>query len=173
MSRRRWLVIISLAVFLLAAVGVAVAVGSSLTIPLTIKNNAGQFITVKLNGPQDYSFSAPPNASTKFVQNGLYRFSYSGCGDTIKGSLETTPSGGRLVINVCRPVNLTIVNNTGDRIGISLVGPRNYFFSQPEGRTVIRVLPGVYDFTGYYCNRTKSGSVKVSGGKYWTWECPE
>jgi hypothetical protein len=173
MNKRRWFILVTLAVFLLSAMSPALAAGSSLKVPLVINNNAGQFIPVKLSGPADYSFDVPSGTSTKFVLNGLYHYSVSGCGDKKKGAVVTTPSGGKLNINICRPVNLYILNHTGARLGLSLVGPRNYFFSLPEGLTKLRVLGGTYDFTGYACGTTKSGGFKVSGGNYWKWECPE
>jgi hypothetical protein len=174
MNKRRWFGLLLLGVLLFASSIPAGAADPVPTAPLVINNRSGFFIPVSLKGPQDYSFDAPREWSTKRIQKGVYHYTYNACGDKRKGAFEVTPSGARLVIYPCRTVNVRIVNHTGDRLGLSLLGPMNYFYSLPVGATTIKVLPGIYQFTGYACAKTTSGSMKLtSGGRTWEWDCNE
>lgn len=175
MNKRRWFggFGVLLLVAILFATWITVAAGDSpLPAPLVINNQTGSFIHLSLSGPQKFSFDVVPGWSTVRITGGVYHYSYSACGDGRKGAFEVVPSGARLNIASCRMVNVYIVNNTGDRLGLSLSGHKNYFFSLPEGTTRIRVLPGSYDFTAYGCGKTKTGVEGLTrGGKYWHFEC--
>ena len=65
---------------------------------------------------------------------------------------------------------ITITNNTGLTLTISLVGPASYSFNLGPGDNTLNVCPGTYSYSMYGC---AGGSLTgtISSGEWWTFSC--
>jgi len=69
-------------------------------------------------------------------------------------------------------VPVSIINNTGGAVSLTLRGPCSYTFYVVGGSSSIAVLPGSYSYTAYGCGGTTlSGTRSLDGSIEWTWYC--
>ncbi|OGN74478.1 MAG: hypothetical protein A2X25_06220 [Chloroflexi bacterium GWB2_49_20] len=69
-------------------------------------------------------------------------------------------------------VQVSILNNTGGAVSLTLRGPCSYTFYLPTGNSSITVLPGSYSYTAYGCGgATSTGTRSMDGSVEWTWFC--
>lgn len=69
-------------------------------------------------------------------------------------------------------VSVTIINDTGGTLTLSLSGPATYRFTLGPGRHTIRVIPGDYSYTVWGCGgASKSGTQSLSEGDEWRFWC--
>jgi hypothetical protein len=69
-------------------------------------------------------------------------------------------------------VNVTIINDTGGSVSLTLRGPCTYTFFIGTGNTTISILPGSYSYSAYGCGgATLTGSKSLGSGDEWTWYC--
>lgn len=69
-------------------------------------------------------------------------------------------------------VSVTIINDTGGSVSLTLKGPCTYTFFIGTGSTSISIIPGSYSYTAYGCGGANlSGSKSLGSGDEWTWYC--
>ena len=69
-------------------------------------------------------------------------------------------------------VLVSIINNTGGAVSLTLRGPCSYTFYVAGGSSSITVLPGSYSYIAYGCGgATLSGTRSLDGSIEWTWYC--
>ena len=69
-------------------------------------------------------------------------------------------------------VTVTIINDTGGTLTLSLSGPASYRFTFSPGRHTIQVVPGTYSYTAWGCGgASTSGTHNLSEGDEWRFWC--
>jgi hypothetical protein len=69
-------------------------------------------------------------------------------------------------------VTVTIINDTGGTLTLSLSGPASYRFTFSPGRHTIQVVPGTYSYTAWGCGgASTSGTHDLSEGDEWRFWC--
>jgi hypothetical protein len=138
---------------------------------LMIDNKTGSPVTVTLDGEQDYSFTANPGKTNQIIARGKYKVEFFACGATRKGSLSATPSAVKLLIPKCVTANVTIRNDTGSSLTLSLTGTGNYLFTLAPGKTKIQVNKGKYEYQVSGACGTKTGKINLGNRMVWRFWC--
>ena len=146
----------------------ALAAGSG---GLTVDNKTGATVTITLNGAGSYTIRAVPGKSSTAVTPGKYKFSYKACGATKTGNIAVLANGAKLAIAKCVMANVTIQNDTGGNVSLSLNGPASYFFTLATGRTKITAIKGKYDYRLAGICGSKTGTINLGKGLVWRWWC--
>jgi len=69
-------------------------------------------------------------------------------------------------------VDVTIINDTGGAVSLTLRGPCTYTFYLGGGNTSITILPGSYSYSAYGCGGASiNGTRDLGGSDEWTWYC--
>jgi hypothetical protein len=138
---------------------------------LMVDNKTGAGVTITLSGPANMTFIAGPGKTTKALQPGKYRYSYRACGANRTGNITIAQKSSKLTIAKCVTSKVTISNDTGGTLTLTLSGPANYTFNLGSGKTKITVIKGKYTYTGRaYCG-SKSGTYNLTSGFNWRWWC--
>lgn len=142
------------------------------TVRLTVNNKTGAVLeTLTFIGPQTYTFyNVPTGKSIYEVAKGKYRVTYKACGAN-KTKVVNIQSNYKFNTVACPVARIRVTNETGGTLTLLLSGPASYRFSLPPGNTVILVLKGTYQFTGYGVCGTDRGTFKAQGRMYWNWWC--
>jgi hypothetical protein len=143
------------------------------TVKFTFLNKTGATIDrLVLSGAKAYTFyNVPQGKSIYQIVRGKYKLEYKACGATKKKAL-TVQSNTKVQSVSCPVAKISVANNTGGNLIMSLTGPAKYQFVIPPGKTNIQVLVGKYK---YYVNSpcgVDAGEVVVKKGRYrWEWFC--
>ncbi|MCU0488014.1 MAG: hypothetical protein MUE67_03565 [Anaerolineales bacterium] len=149
------------------------------TLTLVINNKTGETFTLTMKGPSTYTWTIKPGKNTQTIVPGKYKYNYKACGGTAKnGTVEVKKNNQTLVLAVCKQkagdkaVSVTIQNNTGGYMTLSLTGPATYRFQVKPGKSTINVIKGKYTYTAWGCGGSSaSGTKNLKGGTIWTWWC--
>ena len=144
------------------------AAGSS---GLTVDNKTGSTVTITLSGAGSYTIRAVPGKSSTAVAPGKYKFSYRACGANKTGTITVLSNPAKLTIAKCVMANITIQNDTGGNVSLSLTGPASYFFTLGTGKSKITAIKGKYDYRVSGVCGSKTGTVTLGKGLVWRWWC--
>ncbi len=142
------------------------------TVRLTVNNKTGAVLeTLTFTGPQTYTFYNVPTGKSIFeVAKGKYRVTYKACGAD-KTKVVNIQSNYKFNTVACPVARIRVINDTGRTLTLVLSGPASYRFSLPPANTVITVLKGAYEYTGYGFCGTSRGTFKARGRMFWRWWC--
>jgi hypothetical protein len=138
---------------------------------LMIDNKSGAQVTVTLTGPRTYTFHVGPGKTNQIIERGKYKYEFVACGATKKGSLSATPSAVKLAIPKCVTANVSVQNETGSNLFLSLSGTANYSFTLVPGKTKIQVNKGKYDYRVSGACGTKTGTINLGKRMVWRFWC--
>jgi hypothetical protein len=138
---------------------------------LTIDNKTGANVTVSLSGPRSYTLTATPGKSIHAVDPGKYKYSYQACGAAKKGTLTVQAKAAKLPIAKCVMAGVTIQNDTGSNIYLTLSGTASYSFTLAPGKTKISVIKGKYVYRVSGACGATNGTTNLKKGDVWRWWC--
>lgn len=138
---------------------------------LMIDNKSGAQVTVTLTGPRTYTFLVGPGKTNQIIDRGKYKYEFVACGATKKGTLSATPSAVKLAIPKCVTSNVTVQNETGSNLFLTLSGTGNYSFTLAPGKTKIQVNKGKYEYRVSGACGTKTGTINLGKRMVWRWWC--
>jgi hypothetical protein len=146
---------------------------ASATVRLTFNNKTGAVLAkLVLRGPRTYTYyNVPQGKSIYQIDKGTYTFEYTACGAK-KVKKVNIQSNNKFTTVTCQVAKVSVQNNTGGTMYMSLAGPAPYRFVLPPGTTRITVLKGTYNYTVTgACGGTSTGKVTLKGRGRWTWWC--
>jgi hypothetical protein len=157
--------ILLLAVFALALGAVQPVLAADYD--LLVHNNTEDPVSIKLSGPETYSFTVEPGKIAKTVEEGTYEVSYTACGVEVDTELTVSGEGVWLIIELCPPpeymAKFIVNSHFGDPLTLSMTGPRDYELSLDLGKNkFIDIVTGDYFYSYSACDGEVSGSVRVT-----------
>jgi hypothetical protein len=172
MNRLKFLIIIVLGIFLVAAsypaqaaaTDSASAPAAASTVKMTIDNKSIAAVTLTLKGSQNYTIIAPIGKSIHEVAKGKYTFEYKACGQQVFKGKITISAPVKFKIAKCQMARIYIQNYTSGSMTLTLRGPANYSFTVPaKTQQRVDVLAGEYRWTITACGKSNSGTIKLKG----------
>lgn len=134
---------------------------------LNIHNNTEDDVKIKLDGPEDYSFTVAPGKTYKTVEEGDYEYSYGACGEKVSGEVTVDNNDEWLIIDPCPdPVffeKFVVDSHLPESVTLSLSGPQDYELAVSLGTNkFIELQTGEYFFSYDACDTTISGVVNIT-----------
>lgn len=150
--------------------------GSGKSPALTIDNKTGSSFYMTLTGPKTYTINVPTGKSTHTIEQGTYDVSYYACGEQKTDSVKIKKKGGTLKLDCAKAksekeIAITINNQTGGTLYISLTGAKSYYFTVPQGKSKIFVVKGNYEYTVWASCGSKTGTINLLKKTTWYWWC--
>ena len=143
---------------------------------LTINNKTGASFYITLTGPKTYTFNVPNGESTYQVDQGTYDASYYACSEQRTDTVKIKKKGDKLNISCTKAktgkeIAVTVNNQTGGTLYMTLTGPATYNFTIPAGKTKIYVLKGTYEYSVWGSCGSETGTANLNKKITWTWWC--
>jgi len=146
---------------------------TSPTATLRVGNRTGAILPMLvLTGPKTYVFyNLPATISDFVIEKGRYRIEYTSCGIKRSFIADIKADLHRIRINKCITAKISVFNQTGGEMNLSLSGPTNYRFRLPAGNTRLTVIQGTFRFTMSAQCGSRSGRLEVRKRIQWIWSC--
>jgi len=160
-----------LAVLAFAALSLAGAqpTHAATTFELNIHNNTEEGVNIKLNGPDNYQWTAAVGKSSKTVLEGDYTYEYSSCsGNKVSEDITVDSDEVWITIAICgAPVEFAkfvVDSHLPGITTVEMVGPQTYSVAAELGSNKY-IVPGLqtgwYSFSFAACGTTFTGQVRV------------
>jgi len=159
--------ILTLVLFVLVSILLmAASANASDVVPLTIKNQSDDLVTLRLDGPQFYYLTVKPGQTTTFtIVRGEYSQQYYNCGAFVNSTLDLTKKNTIIVPDCGTKALRNPKQNTTKVDGGRIIKLVKVSFKNTDEVTMILIFEG----SGSYVFTLKPGETKtytITKGSY-------